>query len=118
MNAQEAIDAWTELERRVSVGAYEERSAYDWQNGTWPADGVEESIANLETWAEKQGLEFCWNIDSKTWSLYPIEPTLMPCSCGGAHYVGQRCPLSPQGQAAQAYEDTRTYMEHHYLGGE
>jgi len=24
------------------------------------------------------------------------EPTLVPCSaCGGAHYTGQRCPLSP-----------------------
>ncbi len=95
MNAQEAIDAWTEFQRRISVGAYEERSAEHHEAGTWPEDGVEESVANLETWAEKQGLEFVWNIDSKTWSLEPIEPTLVPCSCGGAHYTGQVCPLNP-----------------------
>jgi hypothetical protein len=28
--------------------------------------------------------------------LLQDEPALIPCrSCGGAHYVGQRCPLAP-----------------------
>ncbi len=97
MNAQEAIDAWTEFQRRISVGAYEERSFEHHETGTWPADGVEESVANLETWAAKQGLEFCWSWDTHTWSLEPIEATLVDCPyCHGAHYTGQVCPLMPR----------------------
>jgi hypothetical protein len=73
------------------VGAFGERSSLHYETGTWPEDGVEESVANLETWAAKQGLEFCWDVDNKIWSLTPIE---------------------------QGPDDTRNYMEHHYLGGE
>ena len=97
MNAQEAIDAWTELERRIQVGAYEERSFEHHETGTWPDDGVEESIANLETWTQGQGLEFVWSWDTHTWSLEPIEATLVDCPyCHGAHYTGQVCPLMPR----------------------
>ncbi len=73
MTSEQAIAAWTELQRRIRVGAYEERSAEHHETGTWPEDGVEESVANLETWAERQGLEFCFNHDDNAWSLVPIE---------------------------------------------
>ncbi len=73
INKEVALITWTQLQHLVSVGAYEERSSYHYETGTWPEDGVEESLARLETWAEKQGLEFCYNHDSKTWSLEPIE---------------------------------------------
>ena len=74
LTQEQAIAAWTELQRLISVGAYEERSVEHHVTDTWPEDGVEESLFNLENWAARQGLEFCWNIDSKTWSLYPIDP--------------------------------------------
>ncbi len=73
MTNEQALDHYTELQRLISVGAYEEMSSYHYETGTWPDDGVEESINNLDLWAEQQGLEFCWNHDSKTWSLVPIE---------------------------------------------
>ncbi len=72
MSKERAPEDYTELQRRVSVGAYEEMSSYYYESGTWPADGVEESINNLEMWAERQGLEFVWSHDTKTWSLEPI----------------------------------------------
>ncbi len=74
LTKEQAIKDWTELQRLISVGAFSERSAEHYEMGTWPEDGIEESISNLENWAEKQGLEFCWNVDSATWSLTPIEP--------------------------------------------
>ena len=73
LTKEQAIAAFTELQRLISVGAYEERSALHYEAGTWPDDGVEESVANLENWAEKQELEFCFNHDNKSWSLVPIE---------------------------------------------
>ena len=74
MTQEQAVIYWTEFHRLISVGAYSERSAEQYEAGTWPEDGIEESVANLETWAEKQGLEFCFDHDSKEWSLVPIEP--------------------------------------------
>ena len=74
MTTEQAVAYWTEYQRLISVGAYSERSAEQYETGTWPEDGIEESVANLETWAEKQGLEFCFNHDSKEWSLVRIDP--------------------------------------------
>ncbi len=108
INKQVALITWTQLQHLVSVGAYEERSSYHHEAGTWPEDGVEESVANLETWAAKQGLEFCWSWDTHTWSLEPIEPILHDCPyCHGAHYSGQVCPLSPQ----PSYEEIETELQ-------
>jgi len=76
LTQEQAIEIWTELQRRVSVGAYlelEHDGSYPPDDGT-PESTTLESIDNLETWAAKQGLEFCWNQDSKTWSLERIEP--------------------------------------------
>ncbi len=69
-NQQKVIEDYTELQRRVSVGAYTERSAEDFLNGTYPEDGIEESIDNLTELAASQGLEFTWRSDS--WSLEPM----------------------------------------------
>lgn len=73
---EQRIEIYTELQRRVQVGAYVDLE----HDGSFPEDDGSaesttlESLHNLEVWAEKQGKEFCWNIDSKTWSLYPIQP--------------------------------------------
>jgi hypothetical protein len=67
----QAIEHWTELHRRISVGAYEERSTEHYETGTYPEDGIEESIVNLETWASRQALEFVWDIGTRTWTLLP-----------------------------------------------
>jgi len=69
-----AIETWTQVQHLIEVGAYEERSAEHYETGTWPEDGVEESIFNLENWAAKQGLEFTFNVDRNVWHLSPIEP--------------------------------------------
>jgi len=69
-----AIETWTQVQHLIEVGAYEERSAEHYETDTWPEDGVEESIFNLENWAAKRWqMEFVWNHDTQTWSLEPIE---------------------------------------------
>lgn len=74
LTKEQAIATWTELQRLISVGAYEERSWEHHLTDTWPEDGIEESVFNLENFAASQWqMEFCWNHDSKTWSLVPIE---------------------------------------------
>ena len=76
LTQEQAIETWTELQRRVSVGAYLELQhdgSYPEDDGT-PESTTLESIANLEKWAAKQGLEFCWNVDRNFWHLTPIEP--------------------------------------------
>src|SRR5215469_3066760 len=68
---EQALEHYTELQRRVSVGAYvelEHDGSFPPDDGT-PESTTLESIANLERWAERQGLAFCWNHASKTWSL-------------------------------------------------
>jgi hypothetical protein len=70
-----ALEWYGELQRRVSVGAYVELQF----DGSFPPDdgtaesGTLESLHNLETWAARQGLEFCWTPATQKWSLEPIE---------------------------------------------
>jgi len=68
-----AIETWTQVQHLIEVGAYEERSAEHYETGTWPEDGVEESVVGLENWAARQGLEFEFNHDNGKWSLVGIE---------------------------------------------
>ena len=75
LTREHAIEFWTELQRRVSVGAYlelEHDGSYPPDDGT-PESTTLESLDNLERWAERQGLEFAWNHDTSTWSLEPID---------------------------------------------
>ncbi len=95
-NPEKAIADYTELMRRIQVGAYEERSVEHHLTGTWPEDGVEESIANLENLAARQGLQFVWHQESSTYTLEP---------------------MSPEDLQAQEREDTRKYITWN-LGGE
>ena len=74
LTKEQAIKSWTEYQRLISVGAFTERSAEHYETDTWPEDGVEESVHNLEIWAYRQGLEFCWIPGSQSWSLEPISP--------------------------------------------
>ena len=76
LTKEQAIEFYTELSRRVQVGAYLELQhdgSYPPDDGT-PESTTLESLDNLEAWAEKQGLEFAWNSESKKYSLEPIKP--------------------------------------------
>src|SRR5438105_2558840 len=70
LTKEQAIATWTELQRLISVGAYEERGALHYETDTWPEDGVEESTANLERWAERQGPGFATTMTARpgAWS--------------------------------------------------
>lgn len=67
-----ALDAWAQVQHLIEVGAYEERSSYHHESGTWPEDGVEETAFGLEEWAARQDLEFSYNHDTHIWSLVPM----------------------------------------------
>lgn len=54
LTPEHAVKHYTQLMRRVRIGAYDEREP----DGSYGADGIEESIDNLTTWAAKQGLAF------------------------------------------------------------
>lgn len=71
-NHQKAITDYNYYMHLIRIGAYEERSSEHWATGTWPEDGIEESIFNLEELAAKENLEFCWDIGTKAWSLLPM----------------------------------------------
>lgn len=71
-NHERAIKDYTELQRLISVGAYSERSAEDFANGTYPEDGVEESIDNLTELAARDDLEFHWHEGTRTYTLEPM----------------------------------------------
>ncbi len=100
-NQKRALEDYTELQRRISVGAYSERSAEHFESGTYPEDGVEESIDNLTELAAKDGLEFCWHKESSSWTLEPMSEETKAAR-----------------REAQEYLDQQKYMTHHYLGGE
>jgi hypothetical protein len=71
-NQQQALENYTELMCRISVGAYEERSNEHHLTGTWPEDGIEESVFNLEELAARNDLEFIWHKESSSWTLEPM----------------------------------------------
>lgn len=70
-NQEQALKKYAELSRRISVGAYTERSDEDYQNGTYPEDGVEEAIDKLTELAAHHGLEF-WGNEQSGYSLVPM----------------------------------------------
>jgi hypothetical protein len=72
LTQEKALAAWTQVQHLISVGAYEERSAEHYEHDTWPEDHVEETAFNLEEWARAQGLEFVWDLGTKSWSLVPV----------------------------------------------
>jgi hypothetical protein len=56
-NQEQALKAWTELQRVISTGATSERK---------------ESVHNLENQAAKHGLLFIWRKDENRWILEPM----------------------------------------------
>ncbi len=98
---QQAIKDYEHFMRLISVGAYEERSYEHRLTDTWPEDGVEESVFNLEELAARSDLEFCWHKDSSSWSLETMSEATKAAR-----------------KEAQEYQDTQHHMEHHYEGGE
>lgn len=74
LTPETALEIWTELQCRVSVGAYlelEPDGSYPPDDGT-PESTTLESLDNLEAWAARQGLEFAWNTESTVWSVEPM----------------------------------------------
>ncbi len=74
LTSEKLLEHYTELQRRVSVGAYLELQhdgSYPPDDGT-PESTTLESIHNLETWAGRQGLEFVWHKEPGTYTLEPI----------------------------------------------
>ncbi len=67
-NQGRAIADYAHFMSLVQVGAYDERD----ENGNYGADGIEESIDNLEELAAVHELEFCWHTDVSIWTLEPI----------------------------------------------
>lgn len=94
LTQEQALAHYTELQRRVSVGAYLEPE----HDGSFPPDDGSpesttlESLHNLETWAANQGLEFSWHQDRRAWTLEPIARSGECAECGRF-----RSQLSPQG---------------------
>ena len=74
LTQEQAIEIYTELSRRVQVGAYLELQ----HDGSFPEDDGSaesttlESLHNLEQWARNQGLQFSYNLSSKTYELVKI----------------------------------------------
>lgn len=59
LTQEKAIQSWTELQHRKS---------------SEPDEIIEQSLANLESWACKRGLAFRYNQEDNTWILVPIDP--------------------------------------------
>ena len=73
LTKEQAIAYWTELQRRVSVGAYlelEHDGSYQPDDGT-PESTTLESLDHLKRWAARQGIKFCWN--GERWFLAAID---------------------------------------------
>jgi hypothetical protein len=71
-NQEQALKDYAHFMRRVRVGAYSERSWENYENGTWPEDGIEESVHNLEELAAKDDLVFCFEASNGTYVLLPM----------------------------------------------
>lgn len=67
-----ALSIYTEAMRRIQVGAYEERDSEQYEQGTYPADGVEQSIDQLTVRAAQAGLYFVWDDDQQVYTLEPM----------------------------------------------
>lgn len=93
LTQEQAIKDYTELMRRVRVGAYEERQV----DGSFGEDGVEETIFNLQSWAAKQGLSF-HRIDA-----YVLEP--MTAEEKAAYELAQEMTEAESVAADQAAHD-------------
>ncbi len=101
-NHQRALEDYTELMRRVRVGAYVELEmdgSFPPDDGT-PESSTLESLHNLEELAARDGLEFVGN-EQGGYSLEPMSDATKAAR-----------------REAQEYQDTQHYMEHHYEGGE
>lgn len=96
LTQEKALENWTHFQHLISVGAFTERSSEDYENDTWPEDGIEESVHWLEKWASSEGKEFYWHKDTQLWSLEPIEDT------------GEDEPMSEE-------EHERMWCEYHQL---
>ena len=111
LTQEQAIDFYTELQRRVQVGAYlelEHDGSYPEDDGS-PESTTLESIDNLEKWAGRQGLEFCWQKASKSWSLETYTAHPGECAVCGRYVSALSSTGLCEGCVMQAAIDA---MEH------
>lgn len=66
---EQALREWASVQEAIQTGAYQEREP----DGSYGADGIEESADRLEIWAACRGLQFAWRNEDQEWRLEPIE---------------------------------------------
>lgn len=74
LTPEKAVEIYTELQHCIQVGAYldlQHDGSYPEDDGS-PESTVLESLDNLEKWARDQGLQFSYNLSSKTYELVKI----------------------------------------------
>lgn len=69
-----ALSAYTHAARRVFEGRYTQRTAEQRDSGSFPADGIEETLDALVAWASAKGLVFrrVRDTEEPVYSLMPI----------------------------------------------
>jgi len=70
-NHEQAIKDFTELSRRMRTGSYQQGKDHE---GSYGADRIEESIANLMNAAAREGLAFIYHEEGDTYTLEPVPP--------------------------------------------
>jgi hypothetical protein len=69
---EQATAAYAQCMVRVNCGAYSERTPQQYEAGSYPPDGIEESLDTLITWAMHKGLAFRHIKDTQNYTLIPI----------------------------------------------
>jgi uncharacterized coiled-coil protein SlyX len=70
-NHEQAIKDFTELSRRMRTGSYQQGKDHV---GSYGADRIEESIANLMNAVAREGLAFIYHEEGDTYTLEPVPP--------------------------------------------
>lgn len=68
-NHEQAIKHYTELQRFIQAGAYDERDV----DGSYGEDGIEKAVDGLDWKAAQHGLAFHWHKESDMYTLEPLD---------------------------------------------
>lgn len=68
-NHEQAIKHYTELQKFIQAGAYDERDV----DGSYGEDGIEKTVDDLNFRAAQHGLAFHWHKESDTYTLEPLD---------------------------------------------
>ncbi len=68
-NHERAIARYTELQKLIQAGAYDERDV----DGSYGEDGIDKAVDDLNYQAAQHGLAFWWHKESRTYTLEPLD---------------------------------------------